>query len=393
MNKNYKLVTKVSDLDGIGRNQVVVLAGQSIIAGLDMNEPGYGFAKQPFRPVRRGLPIPAPKEGISVWIDENILKGLKSNGGRVQLALDSFLQWGLKHGQVASVICGGFGPQTSGTLVDTIEIEDGEIKKIVQNTLPPRSLPSYKAEFDNLVRREKTRVGENGEVAVYEGLDPDDSQMGVLKIPLDVPFRFTLSAIDFGYARFRVMDFVMAGAVCASVIAGSLLYVNEAYKRYEGAVAQFDSEVAEVAEVYAGGESTLRGLESKKTFLETPRPYIKQVEVIERLMKAVAMKDRMKIDRINLIAKSPEAVAQFASLRPGETAPDFVIQISVVPDEKLTPLEQSADVVRYLSNATFSDISMVGVSEAEITSGKGETVRARTLSLEGRLKSTEDTPS
>lgn len=145
MDQETEYVGDLAEIANIGRGKSVVLCGQLVFASLTGAHPGRGFIRQySRRSAKRRLTLRKFPE-IHLFAEEEALRGVDAQRGRILFAVDHYLTWGLA--QRGSVIVIGGYPSADSTSLQLYIISNGQLRTIQEKNLPAYDNPRFPSEL------------------------------------------------------------------------------------------------------------------------------------------------------------------------------------------------------------------------------------------------------
>lgn len=369
--KKKEAMRLITTLEALGRlvdSNVparVVLGGDLVLASLANQVVGPAFVKQPPRAtVRKWLPAPPDKNKLQVWLAREAYALLEKAGSRIRasLAIDHYLDWGLKQVTPEFILFGGdAGPDKSILLV--MQFKKGALVKLGEKLLPGVDNSRFFGEILPLLERAHSDVPGS---PVYWAAplpvvrDPALTHLGQDILTGRPSYLITAS----GKPAFLSRHGLALGLVGASIL-GYGLAVGLPYLKYQLAAQRFEAESPQLGADFQFSDDKLKLLQERKQFLSAAADRTLKVSGLESLLTAVAEAHYPLQDAVLRLKKDPT--------RGERSIYDFEITLEQPRNAALTAIEQGAPVVTRLSTLMHTPLHLAQSSSyQEIETVKGQ---------------------
>lgn len=338
----------------------ILLAGETVFLALDDKTAiPSGFIEQ------------APREGaeylralfrkstptVHVAVDERLFALSKS---RFALAIDGYLNWGLSlKGQTTTVLIGGCSTR-HGTSVEIVVFYAGLVQEIGEKNLPSPDDPIFTDAANGLLNTLKAKYP----AARFVQAAPltDWGLEGVEYIGEAALKRLSYRPLVRTYRSSR--RFVLPAAVGAAGLVAYAGMVGFGWTKYEMAVAEYNTAMADAAIRDQGGIDTnfLDVMNARRFYMEQPRRQVQLTQEAMRVVRGIGVVPNVQILEIKLPAPSinvrrenntvvsPANRQNRQEIMPNRT-PDVWMSIAV-PIGNDTAILQAKEVMMEIANGT-----------------------------------------
>lgn len=356
----------------------VVVFGSLVVASLKDEGKLEEFVEQ--RPRRASpqtlataLDKTAPK--LRAWVRADFLRALAESGHRVTLALDQFLDYGLKLRRDVVVIAGGLLDDAAQTPIDVYSFRGGRLLRFTQQMLPAKGNFAYQDRLDTIIQAEMGREGSDyvpDEIHVFHKLESRlAGKQRVVNFGEGLFDRPLASPVNWGFRVSSSLDYWIPAGITAGAVMSSATVLSFDYLHFKAAQADFASAIAGHEEHYAKGPDLISHLEQKKAFLTGSPEQVQGVERLKALVAATASAGDVFVESVRMRAESatPDPNALMQGLPPVEES-DFRLRIGAPEVSSLSSLEQAKPILERMSLATGAQVVLVSSRTAEDTPGR-----------------------
>ncbi len=384
MASRIEVLSSAGDLEDLRERNVrrVLLAGTAVFSSLE--EPTHqGFVPQRQREAAGGLFASLQKESpkVLVSVDERLFDAPKL---RVALAIDSYLDWGLKSRDKEGTVLFGGAESADGTNVEIMVFVNRRLVELQEKMLPPPQSHVFRDTLTSTI--EEIRVRYPNARLVQAGPLSDWGEPQIEYIG-ETPFR-RLSYRPLVRDVSSRSDYLLPAAI---VGAGLLFYVGALTKSWDDfttAVTQYKEAVSDPAIQKQGGVDTnfLNLMNARRMYMDEPRRQTILAEKAATIVRGVGAVQGVRIVEIKLpapsigaqaqvgVAVTPDAQKQRQRIAP-DRAPDVWLSISV-PNSGDNAMNQAKEVMTRIAGNT-------GMSVRLAHQGWRDDQAARVFQLEG----------
>lgn len=375
----WSLVTRPHDVAHVNTTKALLIGSSVFASSRDITIPGY--SKLAPRQGINALAALLTKESPRVYVGvSDMVMNQAPRGVRVALAIDGYIQWGLRStGKV--LLIGGFDSPTESSL-DVLVFENGRFVDYSNKVLPGTSANHYSETVADLLD-EFASTHPGHKIVQAAPLTPfgagfDSVQYVGDKLFKRLSFR-PLSQKDKGRLAPLALPFGM-------VTLSALFYlcaIGMGWSGHTSAKQAFEREVADPLVQGKGGvDSTLIDVtQQRRFFMDEPRRQIAMAEKSSALVAAIGAIPGLRIVEITLaapaLASSTTSPAGLAADTAGaaEKKPDVVLRISV-SNQGESALVQGRAVMQSISSNT-------GMTARLARQGWTEDGKRRVFNIEG----------
>lgn len=368
----------------------ILLAGETVFLALDDKTliPS-GFVEQ------------APREGaeylralfrkstptVHVAVDERLFSLSKS---RFALAIDGYLNWGLSlKGQTTTVLIGGCSTR-HGTSVEIVVFYAGLVQEIGEKNLPAPDDPIFTDAANGLLNSLKAKYPA---ARFVQAAPLTDWGLEGIEYIGEAPLkRLSYRPLVRTYRSSR--RFVLPGAVCAAGVVAYAGMVGFGWTKYELAVAEYNTAMADAAIRDQGGIDTnfLDVMNARRFYMEQPRRQVQLTQEAMRVVRGIGVVSNVQILEIKLPAPSinvrrdngtvvsPANRQNRQQIMPNRT-PDVWMSIAV-PMDSDTAILQAKEVMLEIANSTGMSLRLAHQGWKENPKARGG-LGVRTFNIEG----------
>lgn len=368
----------------------ILLAGETVFLALDdKTSIPSGFVEQ------------APREGaeyfralfrkstptVHVAVDERLFSLSKS---RFALAIDGYLNWGLAlKGQTTTVLIGGCSTK-HGTSVEIVVFYAGLVQEIGEKNLPSPDDPIFSDAATGLLNSLKTKYPAARFVQAAPLTDWGlDGVEYIGEAPLK---RLSYRPLVRTYRSSR--RFVLPGAVCAAGVVAYAGMVGFGWTKYELAVSEYNTAMADAAIRDQGGIDTnfLDVMNARRFYMAQPRRQVQLTQEAMRVVRGIGVVPNVQILEIKLPAPSinvrrdngtvvsPANRQNRQQIMPNRT-PDVWMSIAV-PMDSDTAILQAKEVMLEIANGTGMSLRLAHQGWKDNPKARGGQ-GVRTFNIEG----------
>lgn len=366
---------------GVIRNKALLIGSAVFASTRDTKIPGYtGLTPRAGVRTLQGVLSKQPQR-LFVAIKDDVVRSVPK-ATRFALAIDAYLQWGLKSKGKALLI-GGFEDDQS-THLDILAFEDGRFVSYDSKTLPAREADNFNDTVASLL--EDCAQQWQG-YALYQAapLTAFGDKSGVRYLDSGIFKRLSFRPLA-SASRSKLSGFAIPGAVVAAGMLFCVAAIGKGWADYHAAIAAFDREIADPVVKGQGGVDSglIDTIQQRRFYLDEPRRQVSLVEKSKSLVAGVGKIPSLKIVEMKLPAPAlatagptigvPVASVEVAS--GPNRKPDVWLRVSVPAQGPSTILEQGKELMTLVSNNTGMDVRLA-------RNGWTEDGKRRVYTLEG----------
>lgn len=388
--KLMRFAQYVEDVADLPARSTVVLYGDAVSCSME-KELEEGMVEQPSR-----LIVPLSKvlqakgeypTRINVYIRGSMLRACADKNLKITIALDYFIQYGLKVKRSIIVVGGGHGVESEQTQVDLLIFRDGRLQKLTQRGIHARTAKgSYVPSLTKTIEAEYTRAEGVQAVHVFAALIPPEGYVPKAPVPSPVVTidhglfaKPIVRRINYGFRLSSPVDVLVPAAIVAGAAVASVgtLYLDS--RNLSSSQQDFKKAIAGHISDYAQGQASLGKLALKKEYMTQDSPQIQGTSKLHGLIEGALEGEGTFIRKIELRVSPWVADPAAPAAQP---PPDFKLTLVVPEKADQSGLEQGHPILQSISKTTGAECTLLSQAGETVDGG-----RVRVFEIEGRFPS------
>ena len=388
--KLMRFAQYVEDVGDLPARSTVVLYGDAVSCSME-KEQEEGMVEQPSRlivPLSKALQAKGEyPTRINVYIRGSMLRACADKNLKITIALDYFIQYGLKVKRSIIVVGGGHGVESEQTQVDLLIFRDGRLQKLTQRGIHARTAKgSYVPSLTKTIEAEYTRAEGVQAVHVFAALIPPEGYFPKAPVPSPVVTidhglfaKPIVRRINYGFRLSSPVDVLVPAAIIAgaAVASAGTLYLDS--RNLSSSQQDFKKAIAGHISDYAQGQASLGKLALKKEYMTQDSPQIQGTSKLHGLIEGALEGEGTFIRKIELRVSPWVADPAAPAAQP---PPDFKLTLVVPEQADQSGLEQGHPILQSISKTTGAECTLLSQAGETVDGG-----RVRVFEIEGRFPS------
>ena len=366
---------------GIVRNKALLIGSVVFASTRDTKIPGYtGLTPRAGAGALQAM-LSKQSPRLFVAIKDDVVRSVPKST-RFALAVDAYLQWGMKS-QGKALLIGGYEDDQS-THLDIFAFEGGHFVSYDSKTLPAKNSPHFSDTVASLL--EDCAQQWQG-FALYQAapLTAFGEKSGVRYIDGRIFKRLSFRPLA-SRSRSKLSGLTIPGVVVAAGMLFCVGAVGKGWADYHAAIEAFDHEIADPIVKGQGGVDSglIDTIQQRRFYLDEPRRQVSLVEKSKSLVAGVGKIESLRIVEMKLPAPalgvpSPNIgvpVLNTEAASGPDRKPDVWLRVSVPAQADSSILGQGKELMTQVSNHTGMDVRLA-------RNGWSEDGKRRVYTLEG----------